>query len=227
MIRLFVLVEGHTEESFVKGILAPHLQRWEVFAVPIVVMTSKSASGKKTKGGGSWKNWRKDLTRLVGEQKGPGVRFTSMFDLYGLPKDFPEFSKHRSVADTSVRVELLERAMAAVVGDERLIPYIQRHEFEALVLAGLDALRALLEDADEINAIRALERVVQATGPEDINDGPTTAPSKRLAGASPSYEKTVHGPLATEAKGLPALRATCPHFDAWVTKLESLGERST
>jgi hypothetical protein len=32
------------------------------------------------------------------------------------------------------------------------------------------------------------------------------------------------GPSVIEALGLAALRAKCPRFDAWIAKLEALGE---
>lgn len=55
-----------------------------------------------------------------------------------------------------------------------------------------------------------------------MNDGHDTAPSKQLKARIPSYQKTVHGPLVTEATGLAKLRAACPRFDDWVAKLEGL-----
>ncbi len=46
-IRLGISVEGQTEERFVKDLLAPHLTTFDVFATPVIVTTSRSASGKK------------------------------------------------------------------------------------------------------------------------------------------------------------------------------------
>jgi hypothetical protein len=114
--------------------------------------------------------------------------------------------------------------MAQRVSDHRLIPYLQRHEFEALVLGSLDALESLLQDARDLEGIAVLKNLVRSQAPEEINDGETSAPSKRLEGLIPSYRKTIHGPLAIAETGLPALRAKCPRFDAWVTSLEALGE---
>ncbi|HYK03676.1 MAG TPA: DUF4276 family protein [Thermoanaerobaculia bacterium] len=58
--------------------------------------------------------------------------------------------------------------------------------------------------------------------PEDINEGATTAPSKRLKSIFPTYRKTVHGPLTLQRIGLGRVRAECPHFDAWLRRLEQL-----
>lgn len=52
-----------------------------------------------------------------------------------------------------------------------------------------------------------------------VNDGLQTAPSKRLHHRLPAYQKTLHGPLAVEGLGLAALRAQCPHLDAWLSRL--------
>ncbi|AUX39882.1 hypothetical protein SOCE26_012770 [Sorangium cellulosum] len=111
--------------------------------------------------------------------------------------------------------------MAADIDDWRLLPYLQRHESEALVLAGLDALEEVL-DVDERPALRELQALVTTVPPEDVNDGEHTAPSKRLESAIPSYRKTVHGPLVIEGTGLAKLRARCPRFDGWITRLEEL-----
>jgi hypothetical protein len=70
-----------------------------------------------------------------------------------------------------------------------------------------------------------LRKDVEGTAPEDVNDGAaTTAPSKRLKAAIPSYQKTTHGPLVAEQVGLTKLRARCTRFSTWVEHLEALGE---
>lgn len=51
--RLFILVEGDTEETFVKQTLGPHLQPHGTYVFPIIVTTSREErSGKKKRGGG-------------------------------------------------------------------------------------------------------------------------------------------------------------------------------
>jgi hypothetical protein len=37
-----------------------------------------------------------------------------------------------------------------------------------------------------------------------------------------AYQKTLHGPLAVSAIGIHGIRATCPHFAAWLQRLEIL-----
>ncbi len=222
MIKLYIVVEGQTEEAFVNSVLGPHLQKSGLWVRPIVVETGRNESGGKARGGGRWKHWWNDLRRLTAGQRGVDVHFTTLVDLYALPADFPEIDIHRGLVDTKRRVSLLESAMKDAVGDHRLIPYIQRHEFEALVLAAFDSLERLLEGKDDQAHAAALKRALAHAAPEDVNDGKNTAPSKRLQ-AIPTYQKTLHGPLAIAEAGLPAVRARCPRFNEWVAKLEGLG----
>lgn len=70
--------------------------------------------------------------------------------------------------------------------------------------------------------VKRMQTEVDASdGPELINDGPSTAPSKRLERHSPGYMKTIDGPLAISALGLVRLRAQCLHLDKWLCALGS------
>jgi len=48
VMRLYVLVEGQTEEEFVKSVLVPHLWRRRIEVRVSVVETSRDAFGRKT-----------------------------------------------------------------------------------------------------------------------------------------------------------------------------------
>jgi hypothetical protein len=126
--------------------------------------------------------------------------------------------------DTVKRAESIENAMAADVEDRRFIPYLQRHEFEALVLAGLGELQRLLDSEEDLAGLDELRSTLGTTPPEDVNDGKETAPSKRLQRHVQSYQKRVHGPLVVGAVGLSGLRTACPRFGSWVSRLEQLAE---
>lgn len=222
MRRLYILVEGQTEEAFVKNVPSPHLRLLSIEAYPIIVATSRDPrTGRKQKGGGHWKQWKRDLRRLMLEQANDAVRFTTLFDLYGLPRDFPGIVETVAIQDSARRADSLQGYLEAEIADRRLIAYVQRHEFESLVLASLEQLKPLLDPTEHRN-LDDLQRLVVASSPEDLNDGSETAPSKRLEGAIPSYEKTTHGPLAVEAAGINALRAACPRFGGWLNRLEEL-----
>ena len=58
--------------------------------------------------------------------------------------------------------------------------------------------------------------------PEEINDSPVTAPSKRVEALVPGYEGPLLGVLAVLEIGLPHIREQCPQFDGWLKQLESL-----
>lgn len=221
--RLIVVVEGQTEEAFVKEVLKPHLDDRGVYtSATIVGKMNAQRRGHRGRGGGHFRHWRKDILRILGGDRSDDLRVTTLFDLYGLPEDFPGLDEHKSDADTARRCSALEAALAAVFDDRRFIPYVQRHEFEALVLAALPSLRELLDAEDDLAGLTTLEAVVSDTAPEEINDGATTAPSKRLLAHVPGFSKTLHGPLATGDTGLAPLREQCPRFDAWVSTLETL-----
>jgi len=38
----------------------------------------------------------------------------------------------------------------------------------------------------------------------------------------PDYQKTFHGPLIASDIGLDVIRGVCPHFNAWLSKLDAL-----
>ncbi|MFV8751310.1 DUF4276 family protein [Nannocystaceae bacterium ST9] len=129
--------------------------------------------------------------------------------------------EHGGNTNTMQRCASLEKSLGDTFADWRFIPYVQRHEFEALVLASLASLGELLDADDAREGWRALTDELAGQAPEDVNDGKTTAPSKRLLARIPGYSKTTHGPLATEGTGLAALRERCPRFGAWITRLEA------
>ena len=84
---------------------------------PIVVHTSRGHRG----GGRQWSKWARDIQRFLKHDRSANVRLTTMFDLYGLPKDFPRFSEHSVIQDTNRRCDLLQEAMAEAIDDRRLI----------------------------------------------------------------------------------------------------------
>ena len=142
-----------------------------------------------------------------------------MFDYYALPTDFPGYDEAMRKADAYERVLFLEDAFAKDVGDPRLIPYIQLHEFEALLFVAPRELGWTYIESD--TAIENLEAVAQSFGnrPEKIDNGPDTAPSKRILKEIPEYDKVAAGVDTLELVGIDALKEACPHFSEWVEKL--------
>jgi hypothetical protein len=158
------------------------------------------------------------------EEPSPEARFTTMFDLYGLPPGFPAFEESKRWSDPYMRVAELEDAFAADIGDERFIPYIQLHEFEALILADPQRLDTAYLEHDE--PIEDLVAMVEREGgnPELVNSRIEAAPSKRILAGIPEYDKANAGPMVVARIGVPALRRRCRHFNEWLAELEGLGE---
>jgi hypothetical protein len=149
-----------------------------------------------------------------------------LFDVYGLPDDFPQRDRVAADRTASARADRLESAIRGEIDDYRLIPYLQLHEFEALVLASLDELATLLTSGLQADGLDGLRKAIGEKPPEEVNDGLDTAPSKLLRAHVPGYSKPTHGPMAAELAGIARLRARCPRFSAWVTALEQLAPDS-
>lgn len=220
--RLYITVEGQTERKFADEVLQPHLAHYSLDVRTRVVVTNR----KLGKRGGilDFARIRDDLGRLMREDGNDDALFTTMVDLYALPDEFPGWGEARTKAAPTERVAVLEAAFQAEMGDRRFLPYIQLHEFEALLYCDLSQLQCRIPNSDR--AIAALSQEVAGLTPEEIDEGASTAPSKRIIRHLPIYEKTKVriGAPAAAAIGLPALRAQCPRFDGWVRKLEGLGQ---
>jgi len=216
VVRLNIIVEGQTERAFVQRVLAPHLWSTGVFASPIIVQTSaRSIGGVVTYG-----KVRRAILNSMKQQT--DALFTTMFDLYGLPDDWPGWHGLGGGPEVYDYVRELEVAFAEDIGDRRFIPYMQVHEFEALLLAQPAGLLAPHPDAEDAVAALA-EAVSECGGPELVDGGRETHPSARIARLIARYRKPFSGPEAAIAIGIEAMRDACPHFREWVDTLVALG----
>lgn len=220
--RVNILAEGHAEVAFLKVALVPYFaSHFDLQLTPMLVMTNR----KHHKKGGlqRYAQAKTDIERLISSQ--PEAYISTMFDLFRLPKDFPNKDECTTLNQAHAQVECLERAFAEDIGSDMFIPYIQLHEFEALLYCDLDVLTRRIEGSNK--GIEALKAEVAGLEPEAINSGEATAPSKRLIKHVPIYERSknrVGGPAAAEIP-LSSLRANCPHFGAWLGRLEALSSR--
>jgi len=214
MSRVYVLVEGQTEETFTRELLQPHYARAGIYITPIIVSTSAVQKG----GVVSYAKVRPQIERLCKQDAGAYV--TTMFDLYALPGDFPGKTDPSWPQQVSghQKASLIESRMSSDIGRRNFIPNITVHEYESLLFVRPECFADWASD----DVVRELVATRQMADPEDINDSPHTAPSKRILAIMPSYQKPVHGPLIACDIGLDALRANCPHFDGWLSRLEAL-----
>ncbi len=217
MNRVLLLVEGQTEERFVKDVLQPHLWGVGVSVEPKIVVTKQVIGGASTKGGGDFSKILADLRRLLGDTN--AVAVTTLFDFYGFPRNLPEVD-----ATDYADADRLEAAIAVTVADPKFRPYLQRHEFEAFLFVEPETTARSIPDLGRATAIASHRKSFQTV--EDINNGPLTAPSKRLRAAVGNYSKTLLGPIVTQRLGIEKLRAAAPRFSTWVGWLESLGSRA-
>ena len=202
MTRLAFVVEGPTETDFVKNVLRPHLSEREVYPFPI------SLDGNVS------------LERLAPRMAGllrSHDRVTSLVDFYGF--------KRRNAAGPDELQNRIDDAVRRQMPPNRdlshAFAYVQQYEFEALLFSDAGAFSILPGvSAGQVAALRAIRN--RFPTPEHINDRPDAAPGKRIANIIPRYDKRNAGYLVAQEIGLPAIRAACPRFDAWLTRLEAL-----
>ncbi len=222
-LRINFIVEGQTEENFVNTVLRDHFAARSIVTAAHCITTRRERRAKHMmyRGGlTTWQHARDDIRRWLRGDGSENARFTTMFDLYGLPTDFPRYADAAQASDAYARVELLETALSEAIDDKRFIPYIQLHEFEALLFA--DPRKLDTQFPDRPIPIRQLvDTAAGVNSPELVDDGPNTAPSKRIIAAIPEYEgsKASAGSIVAAKIGLPALQSQCRHFREWLERL--------
>lgn len=228
MIRLCITVEGYTEQGFVKDVLAEHLADFGVNACarPVITGRDKRASREFRGGMTTYSRARDDVLSWIKEDRRREWRFTTMFDLYALPDDFPGYTEARRLTDPYQRVRAVEGAMSAdLAAYPSFFPYIQLHEFESLILA--DPQKLGPEYPDREGEIAQLIALARDENPECINGGQDTAPSKRIKKLIPEYDKVTAGKLIAKGIGIKTLRERCRHFNEWLSRLERLKDETS
>ena len=228
MERLLIHVEGETEETFVNELLRPHLagRGWSMVSARLL----GNARRRDRRGGiKPWVSVREEIVRHLREDIGRIV--TTMVDYYGLPQTgsrawpgreeaselpFPE--KARAVED---RLSAgIQEAMGNGFDRNRFVPYVMMHEFEALLFSDCAAFGRGIGRPDLGGDFQEIRDTFE--NPEEIDDSPQTAPSKRVERLARGYEKPLLGTLAALEIGLATMRRECPHFGSWLDRLEQL-----
>jgi hypothetical protein len=205
-----------------------------VFFCPKVV-------GRPGHKGGVYRNFQsiiQEIRRFFLQE--PKAVVTTFFDFYAMPDDWPgltaakrQKSQGRSVGEVAQTVERawqeeITKATKDLPLPTRFVPYVQMHELETLLFASPknmaeEFLRPQLES-------RFAEIVAKCGSCEEIDDGASSAPSKRIENLFSGYRKgrnlnkpdrRPHAPGIVGRIGIATLRKVCPHFDTWVTKLEA------
>lgn len=220
MIRVHVICEGQTEEMFVKEMLSDFFASHGICLIPTLI-------GKPGHKGGNFKFERlfTDVrARLLGDKS---AYCTTFFDFYGLPEDFPGKQDALDCSDVQEKAKCVLDVMSSKLEEKlghqpmsRFIPYVQMYEFEGLLFSAPDGLAQAIYKSDLEAKFQKIRD--KFSTPEEINNSPNTAPSKRIKALFPEYDKPVHGSLAAIEIGLDAIRSECQLFDGWLKNIEAL-----
>lgn len=214
--RLVIIVEGETEVKFCKKILFPFLpqeNKKNCFKI------------KKTNGGlVNYNHLKGDIQNCINQNN---ILLTTMIDFYELPQNFPNYQNCMKQETTDRKISCLKQAIYNDISNNGnknytniFIPYIAKHEFEALVFADISILKNHFEK-NEFNQTE-LEKLkkIPNIAPEEINNNRNTAPSKRLKRIKNGYSKTIDGIAIIEKTGIEALLQKCPRFKKWVEEIK-------
>jgi hypothetical protein len=224
-IRINIVTEGQTEETFANTILVDHLQQFRIFSVSAHSITTGYCKGRLYRGGFcKYDHLKKDVVRWL-QQDGTAY-VTTMVDLYALPGDFPNREQFIDNPDPYTKVKMAEEELARDINNTRFIPNIQLHEFEAALFSNVEQIhRSMIASGSTASDLRKLQAIrASFPSPEYINDNPNTAPSKRIKQIYHSFQKTTDGIIIAKNIGISTIRRECAHFDNWLKKLESLSQ---
>ena len=209
LIRLAIVAEGPTERLFEERVLADHLRQWRIDSK--VTLTS---SGGGRQGGGRVNVDR--LARTMSDLYWSFDAVTSLVDFYGF-----ERKGNAAVEDLEAKIrDRVHKNIRRGWDERKVLPYVQRHEFEALLYTDVAAFSSIDVDEEAMGRLQVVRS--QFATPEDINDHRDTAPSKRILQVVPSYDKVAQGALVAAEVGLEKMRSACPRFGAWLGRLEAL-----
>jgi hypothetical protein len=222
IVEIVAIVEGPTEQIFIRDIVTPFLAKKNIFLTPIIL----SKPGQK---GGDVKFTRakNDFERHLKQR--PDTYLTLFVDYYGIKKGWPgrdiSVDENRMLSNSEKAKKVNDATMQEVSQlyndfrpEKRFIPFIAMYEFEALLFSDSQILADKLQVSKEM-----IDNILsECREPENINDSPANAPSKRLEALSDRFKKTTTGITVAKEIGLQKIRAKCPIFNEWLTKLEHL-----
>jgi len=224
-VDVYIVVEGTTEQTFVRDVLAPHMAQKSIYLNPVLI-------GKPGHKGGDVRfvRARNDIGNFLKQRSDTYI--STMFDYFRIDSKWPGKEKaHRQLLQgatltASHKAEIIETATRNEIrksfpgydSENRFVPYIEMHEFEALLFSDAD----ILAEKTDIDVSLILRITEGFDNLEEINENPEKAPSKRLGALTSGYRKVAMGKTVSESIGIQAIRSQCPHFDHWLTKLEEL-----
>jgi hypothetical protein len=228
MARLLIHVEGQTEEDFVNEVLRSHLLSRGYHSVGARIVGN--ARLRHRGGIRKWPSVRRDIINHLREDE--ACIATTVVDYYGMPQGgaggWPGRAESAGLRAVEEKARCVQEAvrddLAAELGSrfdaERFVPFVVMHEFEGLLFSDCAAFSRAIGRPHLESSFQQIRD--QFATPEEINDSPLTAPSKRVEALVEGYQKPLLGALAVLEIGLSGVRTQCPHFDGWLRQLESL-----
>lgn len=209
MKRIYIVIEGQTEQEFVNSMIAPYLQDFCIYNVtPVLIRTSRSGRGGMI----NYQHLYYTIKMLLQSSQTNFV-VTTFIDFFRIPNTMPLYNECMEKSNDMQRVEALEEAMNENISDKRFFSYIQLHEFEALLFSNNKGFESYFteNDARQTSAI-----INDYDNPEDINSSPKGAPSKRLLCIKSDYNKVLEGNLIALEIGINVILEKCPRFAGWI-----------
>ncbi|WP_299290909.1 DUF4276 family protein [uncultured Mucilaginibacter sp.] len=224
MKRIIVIGEGQTEQSFCNDVLRPYFSLKGIYIQNPVI--SKTGGGIV-----NWKALKHQVEMTLLQDQTAFV--TTLIDYYGLYSrhQYPRWEEAEKLVDKNSRMKKLEDAMLMDIETDlqrRFIPYIQLHEFEALLFSEIDVFNNNFEKKEFLDYNYLVETIDKNSNPEMINNGTETAPSKRLGKIIKGYysdkenNKAFYGSTLAHDIGLQKIRSKCPRFNNWIATLENI-----
>ena len=210
MKTVIIICEGPTEEVFCRNLLSQYLQN------------SCRIEIRLLGGNCNWQRIRDMAEKALKQQKNALV--TTFFDYYGVKtKKFPNWKETVGIHKANVRerIEILENGMLEEIDSNlryRFIPYVQLHEFEALLFNNIEVFDDMFE-FEQYDRAELLNVFNEFPDPEMIDQGTETSPSHRLIKIIPAYRKVIQGNAIAEKIGIEQIRQKNKHFNDWIEQL--------
>lgn len=209
MKTIIIICEGETEVEFCKTNLNEYLGYEKYRIMP-----------KNIGGNCNWQRIKYLVEKSLKSE--PKAIVTTMIDYYGLKGNtFPKWQESQKIIDKRKRIAFLENETHRDIENSlrnRFIPYLQLHEFEALLFNNIEVFEENFEDA-EYDKVELQKVFSEFPDPEMINNAKETSPSHRLEKIIKGYDKIVYGCLIAEGIGIENIYNKNQHFREWIDKL--------
>ncbi|MCD8262415.1 MAG: DUF4276 family protein [Bacteroides sp.] len=176
---------------------------------PIKISTSNTSKG----GFVNYEYLRNDVLKRIHEAN---VVVTMFVDYFRMPTNILDYTQCLAKPCIEERLSSLEEAIGRDIGFPNFVPYIQKHEFEALLFSSNHGFEKYYE---EKVYKQTKEIIALYPNPEDINTHPLKAPSKRIERIIEGYQKVFEGGMIALEIGIEKMMERCPRFNRWVNVL--------